>query len=91
MDKEDRIAIAGLNAQITLVGNEIAAVKQQVADLGKNAFADVRRQLDRLDARLSELGKRLENIEGVLDKIRGPLEDKALEEKLMAAKHTADD
>jgi len=70
MDEEDRIAIAGLNAQITLVGNEIAAVKQQVANLGKDAFADVRRQLDRLDARLSEVVKQLQSIEGVLEKIR---------------------
>ena len=69
-EEEEGIAIAGLNAQITLVGNEIAAVKQQVANLGKNAFADVRRQLDRLDARLSEVVKQLQSIEGVLEKIR---------------------
>ena len=63
MDEE-----AGLKARITLVGNEVAAVKQQVTNLEKSAFADVRRQLDRLDARLSEVVKQLQNIEGVLNK-----------------------
>jgi len=41
-----------------------------VANLGKDAFADVRRQLDRLDARLSEVVKQLQSIEGVLEKSR---------------------